>query len=487
MSTLEAELKRRGLKPPTQTSKVFRQFQRQYKYAPAAFVRDCISFRSDGPTSYQEDILEKLPEKGRVAVRGLHGVGKTALLSWVVLWAVLTEDDCKVPTTASAWRQLTKFLWPEINKWAQRIDWKLIGGKPAGWEILKRNINRGPTCEAFAVASNNADLIEGAHAKRIVYVYDEARSIPDPTWDATEGAFSGAGEDTDAEAFAVAISTPGEPLGRFYDIHSRKPGYEDWWVRHITLEEAIEAGRVSREWAEQRARQWGEESAVYKNRVLGEFASSSEDTLIPLSWVEAAVERWKAWQDEGAKEIAGQRTLGVDIGRGGDFSAVADREGCAIRGLVKWTNRDTMESVGRVLAMDLNGREINVDVIGIGAGVVDRLREQGVDVNGVNFGAATNKTDGSGEVEMLNVRAAAWWRLRELLQPPSVTMLPDDDDLLGDLVAPRYGYTSSGKLKVESKDQIRKRLGRSPDIGDAIALAFWEPSAVQRKKTGWGW
>jgi len=328
----------------------FSTFQSQYRHNPLAFVHDCLEFRGDGPTSYQGEVLAELPSRSRVAVRGPHGVGKTALSSWVVLWATLTADDCKVPTTASAWRQLTHYLWPEIRKWAGRIKWDKVGGKPSGWELLTRNIKRGPTCEAFAVASNNADLIEGAHADRVVYVYDEAKAIPDETWDATEGAFAGAGEDTDAEAFALAISTPGEPIGRFYDIHARKPGYEDWWVRHVTLEEAVEAGRVSRDWAEQRKRQWGEESAVYQNRVLGEFASSAEDAIIPLSWIEAANERWQAWADAGFPEIPGKRVLGVDIGRGHDSSCVAERIGCAVRKLDKWVSKDTMGSTGRILA-----------------------------------------------------------------------------------------------------------------------------------------
>jgi len=136
-----------------------------------------------------------------------------------------------------------------------------------------------------------------------------------------------------------------------------------------------------------------------------------------------------------------------------------------------------MQTTGRVKIHLKPGTIANIDIIGIGAGVVDRLREQGEKlITAVNFGAGTKRTDMSGEVEMLNVRAAAWWGLRERLEPPSEVMLPPtkDDELLGDLVAPRYGYTSSGKLKVESKDDIKKRLGHSPDMGDAVVLSFWK-------------
>lgn len=202
-------------------------------------------------TSYQEDILRTLVTHRRIAVRGPHGLGKTTLSAIVVLWAVATSTtDTKIVTTASAWRQLTKFTWPEIRKWASKADWDKLGIKiRIGKELLELSIKL-PNREAFAVASDNPALIEGAHASRLVYVFDEAKAIPIGTWDAAEGAFSGAGGDTVNEAYALAISTPGESSGRFYDIHARKAGLEDWAVRHVTLQEAVAAGRISSEWAD---------------------------------------------------------------------------------------------------------------------------------------------------------------------------------------------------------------------------------------------
>ncbi len=113
----------------------------------------------------------------------------------------------------------------------------------------------------------------------------------------------------------LAISTPGEPQGRFYEIHARRPGCEDWWVRHVTLLECLRAGRIGPEWAAQRKVQWGEQSAVYRNRVLGEFASSEEDGIIPLTWIEAANERWQALQESG--QWGPFLRCGVDVARGG--------------------------------------------------------------------------------------------------------------------------------------------------------------------------
>ena len=207
-------------------------FRATYRADPVAFVHDCFRWRGDeGPAPYQEEILAAAPERRRIAVRGPHGLGKTALASWFVLWFALTRDgdDWKIPTTASAWRQLTHYLWPEIRKWARLLRWDRIDRSTFDYrtELLQRNLKLS-TGEAFALASDQPALIEGARADSLAYVFDESKSIPAAVFDAAEGAFSGVGEDTGNEAFALAISTPGEPRGRFYDIHARRPGTEDW-------------------------------------------------------------------------------------------------------------------------------------------------------------------------------------------------------------------------------------------------------------------
>lgn len=455
-----------------------------------AFVHDCIRFKpGQAPTPYQDEVAGELIARRRIGVRGPHGLGKTALAAWLTLWGVLTVEDVKVPTTASAWRQLTKFLWPEIHKWAAQLRWEKIGREPfTRDELLTLALKLGPTKEAFAVASDNAALIEGAHAERILYIFDEAKVIPDPTWDAAEGAFAGAGADTAAEAYALAISTPGAPVGRFFDIHARRPGLEDWWTRHVRLEEAIRAGRISGEWAEDRRRQWGETSAVYMNRVLGEFASSEESGVIPLAFVEMANERWREWADAGrslpvdadTKTVVPMDMVGVDVARSGEAKTVlALRYGDIITELRAYTKEDTMETTGRIVAALRKGGKAVVDVIGVGAGVVDRLREQGYRKQTVAFNAAEKTTwrDRSGELEFLNVRAAAWWNLRELLETEAIA-LPPNDMLTGDLTAPTWRQTSGGKIKIESKDEIAKRIGRSTDYGDAVVQAFWKKPGV---------
>jgi len=267
-----------------------------YMYDPVAWAHDFIDWGDeDALTDYQEEILMAIPEYKRVCVRGPHGLGKTTVASVAILWFALTRDglDWKIPSTASSWRQLSQFLWPEIHKWARKLRWDKLGRRPFNTrqELMQLNLKL-KTGQAFAAASDIPELIEGAHADRLLYLYDESKAISAETFNASEGAFSGAGRDTVAEAYALAISTPGEPNGRFWEIQTRKPGYEDWHVIHVTLEQCIAAGRISRDWAEQREKQWGPTSSVYLNRVRGEFASADELGVIPLSWIEQAQERW---------------------------------------------------------------------------------------------------------------------------------------------------------------------------------------------------
>lgn len=459
----------------------------QYYNDPIAFAADCFYWpdthlgEPGGLKSYQQEIISTLHDEGRCAVRGPHGLGKSAIAAVTVLWFALTRDaagtDWKCVTTAGAWRQLINYLWPEIRKFAGRIKWDKVRESPFnGRELLNLNL-RLKHGAAMAAACSNPALIEGAHADSLLFVYDESKAIPAGTFDACEGAFSGTGE-----TFVLALSTPGPPQGRFYDIHVHKPGYEDWKTKHVTLSEAIAAGQIKRDWADQRKKQWGEKSALYLNRVLGEFHAGEEDSVIPLSWVEAAIERWYEWEEAGMPDLGDPHTIGVDVARSGeDKTVMAVRWGPVIKELRTSTHESTMATAGRVKGMldaDESATAI-VDVIGIGAGVVDRLREQNARVQPFTASGKTNRKDSTGELHFLNVRAASWYNLRELLDPSagSTICLPDDDDMLGDLTAPKLEEPlSGGKLKIEKKADIKKRIGRSTDRGDAVVQAFWTQS-----------
>jgi len=475
-------------------SQRYKEFQRTYFDNPVAFAHDCIKWREGQRlTEYQEEILSSIG-LGRFSVRGPHGLGKTALAAIAVHWFALTRDglDWKCPTTASAWRQLQKYLWPEVHKWSRLLKWDKIGRESYDLRLelqtLSLKLNTG---EAFAVASDVPEMIEGAHADHLFYLFDESKSIPIATWDAAEGAFSGAGKDTANKAYALAISTPGEPAGRFYEIHQRKHGLEDWKVRHVTLDEAMEAGRISQEWAAQRKKLWGEKSAMYQNRVLGEFAVQDEYGIVPLAWLEAANERWYAWRESGhgGKLVA----VGADIAAGGANKTVfapvlkVDNGICkyAVDELEEFDHQGeketaTMSTAGRLLVKIGSEAKAIVDADGVGVGVAHRLKEQDKNVVAFHGGEKTARTDRSGELRYKNKVSAAWHGIREILSPDSNTLvaLPPHDGLTSDLTTRHFTIKSDGVIEVEPKEKMKERLQiestYSPDYGDAVAMALFE-------------
>jgi len=399
---------------------------------------------------YQERVLRAIARSNKVGWRSGHGVGKTTTAAITAIWFLLTRPYSKVITTASSWRQVSKVLWPEIHKWLRNADWDFIG-KPTKMETLKLGIEIGPDWFATGEASDIPEKLEGFHADYILYIVDEAKIVPKETFESIEGALT-----SGKEAKMLVISTPPpEMAGYFYEVFSRKRlGFE---IFHTS---AIDSKRVSREWVESRKAEWGEDSPVYQTRVLGEFAESGEDNLIPLKWIEAAVNRDV---DTGTVEIGG------DIARfGSDRTVITVRDGKKLVAIQKYSKEDTMKTTGRFVEAikKYKPENIKIDVIGIGAGVVDRLVEQGYEIDAVNVAEKADNTE-----KFLNRRAELYWGLRERFQQGDIS-IPDDESLIGELANIKYEFTSRGQIKIEAKEKMKKRGMRSPDLADAVMLAF---------------
>lgn len=470
------------------------RFQAAYRDDPVAFVHDCLRFdEGRSPTPYQEEMLTSVVENHRASVRSPHGVGKSAVAAWLVLWFALTRDgasDWKVVTTAGAWAQLTHYLWPEVHKWADRVRWGVVGREPLDprRELLVRQLKLR-TGAASSVASTNSQFIEGAHADSLLYVFDEAKSIQEETFDAAEGAF--AAPET-SETFAFAPSVPAAPEGRFYDIHRRAPGLERWWARHVTLAEAAAAGMISQGWVDDCRALWGEDHFLFQNRCLGEFAAGEERGLVPVAWIEAANLRWKDWDAAGrpgrVTSIAADVASGV---AGRDKSVIAVIYDHVIVGELEIydvldAETATMQLCGIAAAKARKHKcPVYPDVVGIGAGLAHRLAEQGVEVRPFNGGARTRLLDRSGELGFANWRTAAYWLTREMLDPDQGVgvALPDSPGLTGDLtsihVLPKE--TSGGRYALEHKDSFRRRKHRSTDEGDAVTMGLVGPFLWREK------
>lgn len=426
---------------------------------------------------YQKRILRKIAKEPRLAARSLHGTGKTTTEAILILWYADVSErlgvDWKIITTASAWRHLSIYLWPEVHKWASRLPsehWIRKG--------LKLRQLSGRFGQASAVASNKPDKIEGAHASRLLYVFSEAKAIPVETWDAAEGAFS------TGDCKAIALSTPGKSSGRFFDFFAKRDAFSNWATDRIALEEALAEGAVSRQWVEDCRRAWGEDSPVFKNRVLGEFSSDSGQVVIPLAWIEAGVARWIAWKAAG--KPGALRSIGVDVGTEAakDLSVICGYRGEALSfrsylglGVLAVADRaeEYVEEEGGAF-----GIPMNVDANGAGAGTMEALRRKGRKVVPFIAGAHTDRKDASGFLGFFDCRSAALWGVRERLDPARGATLAIEpiDELIEDLSTPTYWETSRGLLRVEDKDSQRLELGRSPDHGDAASMALWETAST---------
>jgi hypothetical protein len=285
--------------------------------------------------------------------------------------------------------------------------------------------------------------------------------VPDNIFEVAEGALS-----TDG-AFVVMAANPTRQSGYFFDSHHKMRGH--WAALHWSC---LDSPMVSRDYIEQMATKYGRNSPVFKVRVLGDFVDAA-DGVISLELCEAAKVR------DVVCSTAAPIIWGVDVARfGDDSSALAMRQGnWQLAPVREWWGKDTMQTAGLIKAEwdstmpAARPKAINVDVIGIGAGVVDRLKELGLPVVGVNVAESESIRAGAEGVSFNRLRDELWWRGREWLEARDCR-LADDDETIAELSTPTYGFTSNGRLQVERKDELRKRGVKSPNRADAWLLTF---------------
>jgi len=421
-----------------------------YRGDPVGFVRMELGAH---PEPYQERILQAAEEAPRLAWRAAHGVGKTTLLSWILLWWLLTRPFSRVLILAPAFeRQVGRYLLPEVKKWVRNAPNPLpVKVRANTVEIL------GFEREWFALGVQATDptMVEGGHAESLCVLADEAKGLDSEV----VAALHGTQTDVKGDRMYFLASVPGGPSGPFYDVFHK--GSRLWETFHTSAEDSAQ---VSRAWVEERREEWGAGSPLYVSRVLGEFPEEEEGTLFRLSDLEAAVDRSLE-----APEGAGL-AFGVDVARfGGDRSALAVWRGPALLSLTTQQGMDVME-VASWVASEINRQRpgtVRVDEIGIGAGVVDRLRQLGHrNVEAVSVSRSASKPE-----LHANLRAEMFWKLREALEKGEVGLL-GDEKLLAELSAIRYSFTASGQIRLEKKEETKKRVGHSPDLADAVALGF---------------
>lgn len=427
--------------------------------------------------------MESVRDNAKTAVASCHQIGKSFTAAIAVAWWLDTHlpGEAFVVTTAPTAPQVKAILWREINRVHEKAGLK---GRTnlTEWYIGDQLVAFGRKPSDY-----NDQAFSGIHARYVLVVLDEACGIPKQLWDSSSTLVA-----NPETCRLLAIGNPDDPVGEFANVckpesgwHTMHVGYED--TPNFTGEpvsQLVKDSLIHPLWVEDRRNYWGEDSALFQSKCEGKFPTTGDPfQIIPISWANQC--RYLEFP-AGAKPVE----AGIDVGGGNDRTVVTVREGNRVKNIKWFVDSDPMRTVA-LLAAHLNEHQVScvkVDVVGIGWGIYGRLRELSsrnnptgntthhADVVPINV--ANKPTEGN-EERYLNRRAQMWWEIgREfcrLKQWDFAGLEPNImNDLVNELVMPRYEIMDSkGKIKVEAKDDIRKRLrGQSPDLADSLLLAF---------------
>lgn len=413
----------------------------------------------EGVLPWQWEASALLVARRRLSIRSGHSVGKSAFLSWCILWFHTCFFPAKGGCTAPTATQMSDVLWAELSLWHRRLKSKVPAlGDKFNWKADQFEMVEAPQ-ESFSVARTarpeKPEALQGLHSKHVLILVDEAPGVAESIFEAARGALASEG------SYVILTGNPTRLEGLFYETHHKlKPM---WGTLQVNGEDCPLQSQLFRD---ELVHQYGRDSNVYRVRVMGDFPLEESDSVIPMHLCEAAAVR--------DVKPFGPPVWGVDVARfGGDRTVVVKR--CTNSTLAvhqSWGGMDTMQSAGKIYAdwnqtlpEDRPGL-IFVDVIGVGAGVLDRLLELNLPAVGVNVAEAASIDD-----RYSRLRDELWFRARRWLEKKDCKLLKDDV-LIAELSMPKYSFTSTGKIKVESKDEMKKRYPRSPDVADAFCLTF---------------
>jgi hypothetical protein len=439
---------------------------------PLGFVRFFYDWgkgelnESDGPDAWQIDVLNDIgryckaiangenPGPLQVAVASGHGVGKSAMVAWLIGWFMSTRPNPQIVVTANTEVQLATKTWRTLARWHKKmlnVDW-------FDWTATKFAFKQHPEdwyAAAVPWSENNAEAFAGTHDKNVLVIFDEASKISDVIWEKIDGAMSTRG------AMWLCFGNPTKTTGRFFDCFHK---FKKWWKTFQV--DARTCKHADKVYIERFLGQFGETSDRAKIQIYGQFPSASTRQLIPTG----AVEKCMGHElDPEAYEYL-PLVMGVDVARfGHNSSVIVRRRGRKVYEAEVLPKQDLMATAHWVAEAIRRERpsQVFVDGSGIGAGVVDRLRQlnfQVVDVNGGNS---------SLNPKYLNKRAEMWDEMAQFIL--GLCELPKDSVLRDELTSVEYSYTDKGRLRLDRKEDIMDTHGFSPDRADALALTFAYP------------
>lgn len=432
-----------------------------------------------GPEDWQEVVLLDLgrglltiDEALQIARTSGHGIGKSALVAWIILWAISTFEDTKGVVTANTENQLKTKTWAEVAKWYRMFIGREFF-KMTATALFSNDPEHERTWRIDMVpwSERNTEAFAGLHnqGKRILVVFDEGSAIPDVIWEVTEGALT----DRDTQIIWAVFGNPTRNKGRFRDCFPGGRFAHRWSSKAIDSREVSISNKAQlQRWIDD----YGEDSDFVRVRVRGIFPRIDAESFISFDVARDAVGRELEY-------TGGTVVLGIDVGRfGNDPSVIYPRCGRdgASREIEIYYGMDTMTLAGKIAAAFLRHRATicMVDEGGVGGGVVDRLRQLRIPVIGVDFGSAAdgfNPDDGS---RYANKRAEIWGAMREWLRHGSIPSLTTGENttLVDELTGPTYSLNKKEAIQLEGKREMRGRGVASPNVADALACTFAYPT-----------
>jgi len=445
---------------------------RAWKESPPRFVREVFGVEPDG---WQDEVLAAFPRNQRLAMKACKGPGKTAVLAWLA-WNFLTvNEDAKVAATSVSADNLADNLWTEMAKWRAKSE--LLGlrfawtrgrivnkARPETWWMSARSWAK------TADAASLGQTLAGLHSDYILFLLDEAGGIPDAVMATAEAALASC-----VEGHIVLAGNPTHLEGPLWRACSSERRL--WHLVEITADpdDPKRSARVSAEWAREQIEKYGRDNPWVLVNVFGRFPPHSLDTLIgPDECAEATQRAYDA------DDIAtAPRVLGVDVARfGDDASVIFPRQGLLALPPIKVRHIDGTEGAGLVARRweDWQADACFIDDTGgFGSSWIDNLRRLGRTPIGVHFaGKARDPRYDNKRTEMY-FEAVDWIRRGGALPPG-----PPSQELIAALSRTTYSFRGD-RLLLEPKDQVKARLGYSPDDADAFALTFAQPVAVRER------
>lgn len=454
-------------------TEIARYYSDPLGFVLAAFDWDSVELsKFVGPDTWATDVLSEIGRQVkandfdglkpvspiRIAVSSGHGIGKTALTAWLILWIMSTRPNARGIVTATTYSQLESKTWAELGKWRRLCitgHWFEQNSSKQSMRLRHRDNPDSWRCDAQSCDKSNSESFAGLHAADSTpfYIFDESSGVPDEIFEVAEGGL------TDGEPMFFVFGNPTKNTGKFSQIFTKERAY--WYTQRVDSRKArITNKELFKDWEDL----YGDDSDFFRVRVKGEFPRAASTQFIPSDLIEDAQKR-----NLELKSFSWDtRIMSIDIARFGDDSTVFTyRQGRKLLYQQSYHEMELMKIASLIAyeAKNFSADAIFIDGAGVGGGVVDRCIQLQLNVIEVNGGSKADN-----QKEFFNKRAEMYQRLKDWLKTADIPA--KCEQLADDLTCIEYGFSNKLQMALERKEDVKKRLKASPDYSDSLALSF---------------